>query len=130
MNATDLESHYRGYIACLNSRRWDELHNFVNDSVTYNNAPKTRAEYADMISADVAAADELVFDVKLLVVSGNTVACRLEFECTPIKMFLGLKPTGRRVVFAENVFYRFVEGRVAEVWSLIDRDAVREQLSG
>lgn len=32
-------------------------------------------------------------------------------------------------VLNEHVFYRFREGRIAHVWSLIDRDEVRRQLA-
>ncbi len=35
---------------------------------------------------------------------------------------------GRRVNFAENVFYRFEGGKVAEVWSVVDKGAIEAQL--
>jgi predicted ester cyclase len=44
-------------------------------------------------------------------------------------LFFGLAPTGRRISFCEHVFYRFRDGRIAQVWSLIDRDAVATQLT-
>jgi SnoaL-like polyketide cyclase len=56
------------------------------------------------------------------------VACRLVFDCTPQREFLGFIPDGRRLAFAEHVFYRFDGGRIAAVWSLIDRAAIAEQL--
>ncbi|WP_267307729.1 ester cyclase [Mycobacterium barrassiae] len=57
------------------------------------------------------------------------VACRLYFRCTPQRPFLGFEPTGAQVSFAEHVFYRFDKQRIVEVWSLIDTQAVREQLA-
>ena len=51
----------------------------------------------------------------------STVASRLRFDCRPKAEFLGLRVDGRHVVFHENVFYRFAEGRIQEVWSVIDR---------
>jgi len=36
---------------------------------------------------------------------------------------------GRRVVFTENVFYEFLEGKIRNVWSVIDKKAVGDQLS-
>jgi predicted ester cyclase len=56
------------------------------------------------------------------------VACRLVFDCTPQREFLGFTADGRRVTFAEHVFYRFENDRIAAVWSLIDRAAIAEQL--
>jgi predicted ester cyclase len=52
----------------------------------------------------------------------------LWFGCTPEREFAGIPPTGRRVEFAEHVSYRFRDGRIERVWSLIDTDAVRDQM--
>jgi predicted ester cyclase len=56
------------------------------------------------------------------------VAARLWFDCTPQRGFLGIDVSPRRVSFAEHVFYRFRASRIEQVWSLIDTDAVRQQL--
>jgi predicted ester cyclase len=32
-------------------------------------------------------------------------------------------------MFAEHVFYRFQDGRIERVWSLIDINAVRDQMA-
>lgn len=32
-------------------------------------------------------------------------------------------------MFAEHVFHRFENQRIVEVWSVIDKEAIREQLS-
>ena len=42
--------------------------------------------------------------------------------------FLGIDASGRRVSFAEHVFYRFRASKIEHVWSLIDTDAIRRQL--
>jgi len=34
-----------------------------------------------------------------------------------------------QVAFPEHVFYRFDEWRIVEVWSVIDKEAIREQIS-
>ncbi|GLZ45489.1 ester cyclase [Actinomycetospora sp. NBRC 106375] len=126
----DLEETYRAYLACLNERRFEALDGFVHDSLRYNDAPMTRDDYRDLLVGDVAAIPDLAFVVDLLVVRGDHVACRLAFDCTPRGEFRGLPVDGRRVSFAEHVFYRFADGRIAQVWSLIDTDAVRRQLAG
>ncbi|MHC1561076.1 ester cyclase [Actinomycetospora sp. C-140] len=123
-----LDETYRAYLACLNERRFEALDAFVHDTLLYNDAPMTRADYRDLLVGDVAAIPDLAFVADLLVVRGDHVACRLWFDCTPTGTFHGLEPDGRRVSFAEHVFYRFADGRIAQVWSLIDTDAVRRQL--
>lgn len=121
-----LAPHYHAYIAALNGHT--SLTPFVHDHVTHNGRRLTRANYQAMIDASSAAAPDLRFNVTMLVVADDTVAARLWFDCTPEREFLGCRATGRRVRFAEHVFYRFREGRIEEVWSLLDLKAVEEQL--
>ena len=124
----ELEAHYRRYIGYLNSRRTDELGEFVQAELTYNGKSLTRRDYQNLIADDVATIPDLYFDVRLLVVNGNRVAARIVFNCTPQRTFRGLEPTGKKVSFAEHVFYRFRGGKIAEVWSLLDQPATEAQL--
>lgn len=124
----DLDAHYRRYLACLNERRLDRLVEFVHDEITYNDVPMTRADYRDLIGRHIAAVPDMIFTIDLLVVRDGEVACRITFDCTPQSEFLGRQPTGRPVSFSEHVFYRFREGRIERVWSLLDMDALRRQL--
>ncbi|MEJ2861400.1 ester cyclase [Actinomycetospora flava] len=124
-----MDAVYRAYLTCLNERRFDDLGDYVHDTITYNGAPMTLGEYRALLVGDVATIPDLVFVADLLVVQGDRVAARLWFDCHPRGDFRGLPADGRRVAFAEHVFYRFAEGRVAEVLSVIDVEAVREQLA-
>ena len=130
MTDSDLEARYRAYLAALNDRRTDQLEPFVHEELTYNDELITRQQYRELLDRSAAAIPDLVYDVRLLVVAGDHVACRLLFDCTPEGEFLGIPPSGRRVTFAEHVFYRFRDGRIASVCSLIDRAAVEDQVRG
>lgn len=120
---------YRAYLACLNERRFDDLGGFVHDELTDNGAPLTLDDYRALLVGDVTTIPDLVFTVDRLVVEGDEVAARLRFDCSPRGEFRGPAADGRRVTFAGHVFYRFAGGRIAEVWSLIDVEAVRAQLA-
>ena len=124
----DLRQHYLDYLAVLNERRFDDLVDFVAVGLTYNGRAITRADYQQSRREEVLAIPDLRFDVGLLVVEDERVACRLEFDCTPEGTFLGFEPQGGRVRFAEHVFYRFADGLIVEVTSLVDREAIRLQL--
>jgi predicted ester cyclase len=106
-----------------------ELGAFVHEELTYNGRPMTRLDYQDLIAGDIAAIPDLYFDVHLLVVNGDQIACRLNFHCTPERKFLGLQPNGKSISFSEHVLCRLREGKIYEVWSLLDRAAVAEQLA-
>ena len=124
----DLEARYRAYLDVLNERRLDDLVHFVQDELSYNGETMTRRQYQDLIAADITAIPDLFFDAQIVVASGAQVACRLVFDCTPQHEFLGFSANGERLSFAEHVFYQFRDGRIAAVWSLIDRPAIEAQL--
>jgi steroid delta-isomerase-like uncharacterized protein len=128
MANADLETRYRAYLEALNERRLDDLVHYVHDELSYNGERMTRRQYQDLIAADVTAIPDLVFDAHIIVASGDQVACRLVFDCTPRHEFLGFSPNGKRLIFAEHVFYHFRDGRIAKVSSLIDRAAIAAQL--
>jgi predicted ester cyclase len=120
---------YYSYLQCLNERRWNGLGEFVCEELSYNQKPLSLAEYRAMLVADADAIPDLRYEAEVIVVDGDFVACRLAFRCTPRATFLGFEPTGMPVSFAEHVFYRFSDGKISEVWSLIDRDAIAAQIA-
>jgi predicted ester cyclase len=128
MWSANLEARYRLYLDALNERRLDDLVHYVQDELSYNGETMTRRQYQDIIAADIAAIPDLIFDAQIIIASADHVACRLLFNCTPQHEFLGFSPNGERLRFAEHVFYHFRDGRIAAVWSLIDRAAIEAQL--
>jgi predicted ester cyclase len=101
---------------------------YVHEELTYNGETMTRRQYQSLIAADIAAIPDLLYDARIVVASSDQVACRIVFDCVPEREFLGFSPNGERIVFAEHVFYRFRDGRISAVSSLIDRAAIARQL--
>jgi predicted ester cyclase len=128
MTSTTLADLYRDYLTCLNRQDWPSLQRFVHDEVRHNGRPLGLEGYQAMLERDFLQIPDLAFTIELLLSDPPHVASRLRFECTPTGAFLGLPVNGRRVSFAENVFYRFVEGKIVEVWSVIDKTAIEAQL--
>lgn len=126
----ELERVYRDYIHTLNERRFEDLNQFVHAQLVYNDAAITREQYVAMLVDDVRAIPDLRYGIDLLVVNKDLVSARLWFDCSPQGSFLGIEVDGRRMAFAEHVLYRLREGRIERVWSLLDRDAVRDQAAG
>ncbi|CEG51380.1 ester cyclase [Stutzerimonas chloritidismutans] len=128
MTGDEIADCYRGYIACLNNRRWAELERFVHKEVHYNGQFVGLDGYRQMLDGDVRAIPDLQFNIGLLIVEPPHVAAQLRFDCTPTGELFGLAVNGKRVVFTENVFYEFLEGKIRNVWSVIDKKAVADQL--
>jgi predicted ester cyclase len=128
MTEIALSQRYRDYIACLNRQDWPNLHRFVADDARHNGRPLGLAGYRAMLERDFEEIPDLQFNIELLICDPPHVASRLRFDCRPKGLFLDLPVNGRRVSFAENVFYRFRHERIAEVWSVIDKAAIEAQL--
>jgi predicted ester cyclase len=128
MNQTDLSDIYRDYIACLNRQDWSKLEQFVDNDVHYNGRRIGLSGYRAMLEKDFREIPDLSFQIQLLVADPPHIASRLAFACTPKGKFLGLDVNGKRVSFAENVFYEFRNGKIAQVWSIIDKAAIEAQL--
>lgn len=123
-----LSTIYRNYIACLNERDWSNLGAFVDDDVHHNGRRIGLSGYREMLEQDVDAIPDLYFEIQLLIADAQGVASRLGFHCTPQGSFLGLPVNGRKVRFTENVFYTFKNGKIVQVWSIIDKLAIEAQL--
>ena len=128
MAQAELSDIYRSYIACLNRQDWPNLGQFVQDDVMHNGRRLGLAGYRDMLERDFCDIPDLSFDIRLLMADPPHIASRLWFDCTPQGSFLGLPVDGRKVSFAENVFYEFRGDRICEVWSTIDKAAIEAQL--
>ncbi|MEA3093447.1 MAG: hypothetical protein QOJ04_4789 [Caballeronia sp.] len=128
MNEIDLSNVYRGYIACLNKQDWPHLGQFVHDDVYYNDRWIGLSGYRAMLERDFGEIPDLHFNIHLLISDSSRVASRLGFICTPKGNFLGLPVNGKKVSFTENVFYQFREGKIGQVWSVIDKAAIEAQL--
>ncbi|EHR02781.1 ester cyclase [Bradyrhizobium sp. WSM471] len=128
MIKSDLADVYRNYIACLNRQDWPALGQFVHDDVVHNARPFGLSGYRAMLEQDFRSIPDLHFNIDLLVCDPPHIAARLKFDCTPAGKFLGLDVNGRRVSFCENVFYQFRDGKIRQVWSIIDKPAIEAQL--
>ncbi|MGR9249489.1 ester cyclase [Rhizobium leguminosarum] len=126
INLSDL---YQGYIDCLNSQDWDNLGKYVGAEVAYNGEMIGLVAYRQAREREFREIPDLNFKVSILVSDLKTVASRLEFDISPSGEFLGLPVNGKRVKFSENVFYEYEGGKIARVWSVLDKAAIEAQLS-
>jgi predicted ester cyclase len=128
MGKVDLERAYRDYIVCLNNRDWATLGKFVHQDVHHNGRALGIRGYRSMLEDSYEQIPDLRFEVEILVADPPRVASRLRFDVTPKADFLDLPVNGQRVTFSENVFYEFRDGRIQNVWSVLDKVAIEAQL--
>ena len=127
MNSLEITTFYDKYISCLNSRKLIGLGQFVNETLIYNEKAIHLKDYQEMLAQNFRDIPDLYFKIDLIIAGENEIASRLNFNCTPIGSFMGIEVNGKTVSFSEHVFYRLTNDKISEVWSLIDKDAIREQ---
>ncbi|MCF1504496.1 ester cyclase [Afifella sp. H1R] len=130
MDLQEIAAFYRAYIDCLNRQDWEDLHLYVSRDVHYNGKSLGLHGYEAMLVEDHRSIPDLYFKIERLVCEPPMIASRLWFDCTPAGTLFDLPVNGKRVQFSENVFYEVENGRIRNVWSVIDKAAVAAQLSG
>ncbi|KAJ6261828.1 hypothetical protein Dda_2627 [Drechslerella dactyloides] len=130
--AAPLAETYGSYIQAINDRDWGLLETMLQPQVTWNYTSYTAEEYIGLITRATIPAPDTKFHIDWLLVdeADQRVAARLLIKGTPRDEFLGIKPngSGASVEIVEHAFYTFVEGRVAEVRTVIDMEGLREQM--
>jgi predicted ester cyclase len=66
--------------------------------------------------------------VEDLIAEGDKVVGRTTVTGTHWGEFMGLAPTGKSVTYNEIFIFRFVDGKVAETWGVVDVFAQMRQL--
>lgn len=64
-----------------------------------------------------------------MISEGDKIAVRFSGNGTHKGEFMGVPPTGKKVFFSVIDIFRFVGGKIAEVWSILDMLDVWEQIS-
>ncbi|MFF5553859.1 ester cyclase [Streptomyces olivaceoviridis] len=129
MSHHDLRTFYRHYLDTLNNRRFDELSELFHDQLSLNGQPITRDEVmAAMRHTATEAVPDLVWTVQDVVVNDDRLTARLVDTGTPEKEWLGIKPTGGTFKVDEAAFYRIRDGRIDDMWFIVDTGAAQRQL--
>jgi predicted ester cyclase len=130
MSADDLRAFLNRYVRCLNERNFDDLALIVGDELTHNGQRMNRQQWWEgPVGQHLAAVPDQTWTIEDMVIAGDRIAVRYQDSGTPTGSWIGLDPTGARISFREYVFYTVSGGRITEVWSVFDSEAVRRQLA-
>ncbi|KAF3184704.1 hypothetical protein TWF225_005981 [Orbilia oligospora] len=129
---SSLKESYKTYIQAINDRNWALVISLVHPTVIWNQKPYPAEKYVTLMTRATDPAPDLKFHIDILVADDagdeQMVSARLLIKGTPEKEFLGFRPTGKSVEFVEHAFYRFVEGKIKEVKTVIDIEGLRDQM--
>lgn len=128
----DLRKFYTEYIDSINALTMREhFDEFCQNMVTHNYLKYGRDEYREMIESSFKEISGLHFTIERLIVNekDQQIAARLGFTGVPTKEFRGIAPTGNGAVFSEHAFYQLDQGRIKQVWSLLDLASYRASIA-
>jgi steroid delta-isomerase-like uncharacterized protein len=71
---------------------------------------------------------DVKFVIEEVVQQGDRLAARVTLEGTHRADFAGMPATGKRMKVYDFAMYRIANGKITDIWSLIDMQAMRDQL--
>lgn len=100
-------------------------------SMTPGNVAGTGLDYLKARAASLLKAfPDVKFVIEDFVQQGDRLAARVTLEGTHRADFAGIPATGKRMKVYDFAMYRIVDGKITDIWSLIDMQAMRDQLQG
>jgi steroid delta-isomerase-like uncharacterized protein len=106
---------------------------FTPDAKVHSMTPGSVAGTGlDYLKARARSLFDAFPDIKLViedvVQQDDRLAARVTLEGTQRAEFAGIPASGRRMKVYDFAMYRIVDGKISDVWSLIDMQALRDQL--
>ncbi|MFF7967822.1 ester cyclase [Streptomyces sp. NPDC007903] len=130
MSDSDLRAFYERYLKALNAHEFDGMGEFIADRTTLNGEPATRGDLLAVQRHDVDAVPDLHWELQELLFDGDRLAARLVNTGTPVKEWLGVRPTGASFEIVEYAIYQVRDGRFVHMAALHDAAGLRRQLTG
>jgi steroid delta-isomerase-like uncharacterized protein len=125
-----VETVRRLYEQYLNQNRPELLDSLVSEDVVLHTTTEERgiAAYAALTDRLRVAFPDMRFTLQDVISSDDRVAVRWTMKATHSGPLAGIPATGKRVEQRANVIYRFVDGKIAEGWALVDQAGMLRQL--
>ncbi|KAI0481767.1 hypothetical protein F4859DRAFT_512902 [Xylaria cf. heliscus] len=131
-SAQALETIYRGHISCINGRTMQSgLAVSCHPHVIHDARRLSQEEYRFLIQELLTAIPDVELRIDEIVVdqSLQRAAVRLVLSGTPTGKLFGVEPNGCSVRFYEFATYFFLDGKIDRIWSIVDWDSYRKQLT-
>jgi aspartyl-tRNA synthetase len=128
MRRSEAAAFYRHYLAACNAHAFDRLSTFVADDVWVNDQPQGLTAYVAGLREVVRAFPDYHWELRHLLIEGDSIAAHFTDTGTHRGEFLGVAPTGRRITTSEFAVYRLERDRIAQVWVAADNLTLLDQL--
>jgi len=101
---------------------------YSSPTVSINDEPWTPEEVTAQFAPLVSAFPDWHWEMRNLTVDGEFLALHFKVSGTHQGAFQGVGATGRAISTSQFTLYRVVNGKFAEVWDLMDIEAILKQI--
>jgi len=119
-NRDDVVRRYLDYLDACNRQSWDDLQNFLAESVLVNGQARTRPEYVADVMVTTTIFPDYRWELRRAVWDGEWLAVHLHDSGTRARAFLSAPGDGTRVETDEFDMYRIINGLIHEVEGTTD----------
>jgi predicted ester cyclase len=101
---------------------------YSSPTVRINDEPWTPTKVTARVAPLISAFPDWHWEMRNLSVDGDFLALHFKVSGTHQGAFEGIEATGRNVNVSQFTLYHVVNGKFAEVWDLIDMQAILKQI--
>ena len=124
----DYRSLYLSYLEHCNRHDFDGMASFYTPTIKIDGVAMDPAEVTAQFAPLISAFPDWHWEIRHILIDGDNVAVHFAVTGTHRGVFQGIEATGRRVNVSEFTLYQLEDGKFAEVWDLLDMDAVMRQI--
>ena len=92
-------------------------------------APRAHEAFRQLWAMLLRGLPDLHLTIEDLIAEGDKVVMRASVTGTHQGQYMGVQPTGKSIIYNEIFIWRFVGGRIAEMWGVVDIFSQLKQLS-
>jgi predicted ester cyclase len=91
-------------------------------------APRAHEAFRQLWAMLLRGLPDLHLTIEDLIAEGDKVVMRASVTGTHRGQYMGVQPTGKSITYNEIFIWRFVGGRIAEMWGVVDIFSQLKQL--
>lgn len=120
---------YQSYLDYCNKHDFESMTSFYTPTIKVNGVPMDPASVTAQFEPLIAGFPDWHWEMRHIVVDDENIVVHFNVTGTHHGTFAGIEATGRQIAVAEFTLYRLEEGKFAEVFDLVDMDALMRQIS-
>ncbi len=129
MNLETNKAIARGYLhELVNKGNLAVFDTYLSDDVVFNNSGDAKSQFMTRMSAIRSAFPDHHLTIEDQIAEGDRVVTRVTFHGTHHGEFSGLAPTGKAVKYSGIAIDRIANGKVVEMWHLVNTSSLLQQI--